>query len=184
MRVILALIFVVSTSLRPAFAGDRSSNSQSNNGPSHDEETREFDVNSDSEHLYSNTWAVHVEGGEAKAKDIAGKHGFNFVVPIGSLKDHYLFEHSAVEARRRRRSVEHHNLLENEPSVQWLEQQKILKRSKRGFQDFSDPLFGEQWYLKNKGMQFLFWKLSMQADEMNRLWVLCLLCCVCAIGHS
>lgn len=157
MRVILALIFVVTTSLRLSFAGNRSSDSQSNNGPSHDEErkTREFDVKSDGEHLYSNTWAVHVDGGEAKAKDIAEKHGFNFVIPIGSLKDHYLFEHSAVETRRRRRSVEHHKLLENEPSVQWLAQQKILKRSKRGFHDFSDPLFGDQWYLKNKGMQFL-----------------------------
>lgn len=105
-----------------------------------------------SEHLYSNTWAVHLEGGERKAREIAEKNGFNFVRKFSSFEDYYLFEHKDVENRRNRRSIEHHSRLEREPTVRWAEQQKILKRTKRGFQDFTDPLFAEQWYLKNRGI--------------------------------
>lgn len=33
--------------------------------------------------VYSNTWAVHIEGGHEKAKQIAGDHGFVFVDEVG-----------------------------------------------------------------------------------------------------
>ena len=147
MRFLIAIIIVVSFTFRLSFGRKRNGVVQSNNRPSH-----ELDSNlENSEHLFSNTWAVHLEGGERMARDIAEKHGFIFIRQIGGLEDHYLLEHSKVENRRSRRSLEHHSLLESEPNVHWVEQQKILKRTKRGFQDFTDPLFTEQWYLKNRG---------------------------------
>lgn len=147
MRFLFALIILVSSTFRQSYGRKRSFAVQSNSRPN-----RELKSNvENSEHLYSNTWAIHLEGGERKAREIADKHGFVFVRKFGSIDDHYLFEHRKVENRRNRRSSEHHSLLESEPSVRWLEQQRILKRTKRGFQDFTDPLFAEQWYLKNRG---------------------------------
>lgn len=147
MRFLFAFLIVVSSSLRMSYGRKRNGVDQLLDGPSH-----ELDSEVDNtEHLYSNTWAVHIEGGERKAREIADKHGFVFVRQIGSLEDHYLLEHKDVEKRRHRRSVEHHSLLEGETFVRWVEQQKILRRTKRGFQDFSDPLFKDQWYLKNTG---------------------------------
>ena len=152
MRFLFALIVLVSSTFRQSYGLNQPNFAvQSNSRPSRE-------VNSDienSEHLYSNTWALHLEGGERKAREIADKHGFVFVRKFGSIEDHYLFEHRKVENRRNRRSLEHHSLLESEPSVRWFEQQRILKRTKREFQDFTDPLFGEQWYLKNRGKKLL-----------------------------
>ena len=147
MKVLFALVILVSSTIRHSYGRKRSVAAQSKNRPS-----QELSSNvEDSEHLYSNTWAVHLEGGERKAREVAEKHGFRFIRSFGSIEDHYLFEHKDLKNRRNRRSVEHHSLLQSEPSVRWLEQQKILKRTKRDFQDFTDPLFAEQWYLKNRG---------------------------------
>lgn len=102
---------------------------------------------SDDRH-FSNTWAVHIEGGLRFARDLTERHGFIFHGQLGTLDDIYHIEHSAV-AKRSRRSAEHHKELSEHPNVRWVDQQKILKRKKRGA--FSDPLWPYQWYLKNDG---------------------------------
>ena len=115
---------------------------------------KSYDELEDSDHVFTNTWAVHVHGGPKVADEIALKHGFKCHGPLGSLKDLYLFEHSELK-RRKRRSLEHHSRLASEPSVTWAEQQKVLSRKKRDTGDFqypTDPLFSVQWYLKNTGM--------------------------------
>eukprot|EP00794_Sanderia_malayensis_P018669 gene18669-20554_t len=104
-----------------------------------------------SEPLYTNQWVVHIKDGVKKAEEVAHKHGFKFHGQISSLEDFYLFEHSNIH-KRSRRSLEHHELLNSDPIVHWAEQQKILKRVKRGFEDFTDPLFKDQWYLKNRAI--------------------------------
>ena len=101
-----------------------------------------------SSHVYSNTWAVHLEGGHQFAREIIERHGFNFHGQVGSLNDIYQIEHKEV-SKRSQRSAEHHKELSNHPNVKWIEQQKLLKRKKRGY--FSDPSFEDQWYLKNDG---------------------------------
>jgi len=98
---------------------------------------------------YTNTWAVHIEGGAQHAKSVAERHNFVFEGQVGSLDDIYHLRHHEVSKRSKRSADIHHQLLESHPSVKWLEQQKILKRRKRGF--FSDPLWENQWYLKNEG---------------------------------
>ncbi len=119
------------------------------------------------EPVFTNRWAVHTEHGVEKAEELALKHGFKFHGQIGGLKDYYLFEHSAVQTRSRR-SLEHHNRLSSEPIVRWVEQQKVLKRTKREFRDFTDPLFKDQWYLKNRGeYQILYFYCAGMAPWLD-----------------
>ena len=100
-------------------------------------------------HVYTNKWVVHIKDGEEIAKRIAEKHNFKYHGQLGSLKDYYHLEHQSVSKRSKRSADEHHALLSNYPSVLWLEQQKVKKRVKRGY--FSDPLYNQQWYIKNDG---------------------------------
>ena len=76
--------------------------------------------------------------------------------PIGTIKDHYLFEHPHVHKRSTTHSQIHHETLKNHPHVIWTEQQKELKRTKREskrsleepFIDIiPDPMFPKQWFL-------------------------------------
>ncbi|GAB6022556.1 Furin-like protease 2 [Chamberlinius hualienensis] len=123
--------------------------------------------------IYMNQFAVKVEGGTAEAERIAKRHGFSNLGQIGSLDGYYLFEHQRISKRSTDHSIEHHNFLEDEKNVVWVEQQVELKRTKRDFFDafrnfplvaspssifrmggttmvghgFPDPLYGEQWYL-------------------------------------
>lgn len=98
--------------------------------------------------IYTNKWVIKVDNEEI-ANDIAKKHGFKVLEPVGSLKDYFHIEHSHVIKRSRRSSDEHRNLLANHPGVTWFEQQTVKSRKKRGY--FSDPLFENQWYIKNDG---------------------------------
>ncbi len=136
------------------------------NGPSQDTSKLHF-APEENEPVYTNKWVVHIEDGVEKAEELARKHGFKFHGQIGGLEDYYLLEHSDVQ-KRTRRSVERHSLLSNEPIVRWAEQQKILKRSKREFQDFTDPLFKDQWYLKNRGRKNFIWKFVFCSDAETR----------------
>ena len=114
-------------------------------------------------HVYSNTWAVHLEGGHRFAREIIERHGFHFHGQVGSLIDIYHIEHKEV-SKRSKRCAEHHKELSNHPNVRWIKQQKILKRKKRGY--FSDPLFEDQWYLKNEGKYYI----SPFSFSMNHLY--------------
>ena len=149
MKLPIAFLLVISSALKYTFANERDI---TNDGP---RQLGNFSVevnnSEDNEPLFTNTWAVHIEDGVEKAEELAGKHGFHFHGQLGGLKDHYLFEHKNIDTRSRR-SIEHHTLLSKDESVRWAEQQQIIIRTKRDeFKDFTDPLFKDQWYLKNRG---------------------------------
>jgi len=98
---------------------------------------------------YTNTWAVNIEKGPEVARQIARKYDFTYIGPVGGLEHMYIFQHDKVR-RRSRRSADKHNLvLDSHPDVLWLQQQTVRKRRRRGY--VNDPLFPDQWYLKNVG---------------------------------
>uniref|UniRef100_A0A8C7N0B1 Furin (paired basic amino acid cleaving enzyme) b n=1 Tax=Oncorhynchus kisutch TaxID=8019 RepID=A0A8C7N0B1_ONCKI len=75
------------------------------------------------EEVYTNTWAVHIEGGPQEADRISRKHGF---INHGNVSS------TAVD------------------SVRWAEQQVSRRRKKRDvYTEPSDPKFPQQWYLSN-----------------------------------
>ncbi|KAG1933926.1 furin isoform 1 preproprotein [Pimephales promelas] len=98
--------------------------------------------------IYTNTWAVHIEGGAEEAERIAKKHGF---VSHGQVfRDYYHFQHRGVV--RRSLSGHHgvHVRLHAEPQVIWAEQQISKRRCKRDIHiEPTDPKFPQQWYLYN-----------------------------------
>lgn len=99
--------------------------------------------------LFTNQWAVQIEGGEDLAKYIAEKHGFVYVAKI--FQDHYLFTHRRIT----RRSIDQEDSysykdLFYDPQVRWVEQQVAKKRVKRDLNLFNDPKWPRMWYL-NRG---------------------------------
>uniref|UniRef100_A0A8C7M062 Furin (paired basic amino acid cleaving enzyme) b n=1 Tax=Oncorhynchus mykiss TaxID=8022 RepID=A0A8C7M062_ONCMY len=75
------------------------------------------------EEVYTNTWAVHIEGGPQEADRISRKHGF---INHGNVSS------TVVD------------------SVRWAEQQVSRRRKKRDvYTEPSDPKFPQQWYLSN-----------------------------------
>uniref|UniRef100_A0AAQ4Q3A2 Furin (paired basic amino acid cleaving enzyme) b n=1 Tax=Gasterosteus aculeatus aculeatus TaxID=481459 RepID=A0AAQ4Q3A2_GASAC len=108
----------------------------------------------DAAEVYTNTWAVQINGGPEEADRIAREHGFiNYGNVFG---DYYHFRHHAVEKRALSGHRGTHNRLEKEPKVQWAEQQVVKKRKKRDiYEDPTDPDFPEQWYLSTPTHQDL-----------------------------
>lgn len=113
------------------------------------------------EKVYTNGWAIQVEGGIEAAKRIARSHGFDKVEPIGTLEGFYHLEHAELPHRSRRSANERTERLTQDPKVIWAEQQHEKIRVKRGhFHDrmvargilprFTDPLWDGQWYLDDK----------------------------------
>ncbi|XP_056022622.1 furin-like protease kpc-1 isoform X5 [Ostrea edulis] len=103
---------------------------------------------------YTNTWALHIEGGEAVARSLARKHAFVYVDQI--MPDYYAFQHRKVAKRSAYPSSFHHRTIVQEPNVKWVEQQIVKKRVKRNiyypssmhFSDkFNDPKWPRMWYL-------------------------------------
>lgn len=104
---------------------------------------------------YTNTWALHIEGGEAVARSLARKHGFIYVDQI--MPDYYAFQHRKVAKRSIYPSSYHHRSIVQEANVKWLEQQVVKKRVKRDRyytssqnfnRNFNDPKWKDMWYLK------------------------------------
>ena len=97
--------------------------------------------------IYHNEFAVHIKGGLEAANQIAQTHGFQNAGQIGTIEDHYIFQHNHVHKRSTTLSKSHHDLLQSEPEVLWFEQQKEIKRSKRDLNvdekasSIHDPLF-------------------------------------------
>ncbi|XP_074107008.1 furin-like protease 2 isoform X1 [Cotesia typhae] len=84
--------------------------------------------------IYHNHFAIHVPDGPEAAAAIAGKHEFDIVGQIGALKNFYLLTHKDVHKRSLDSSEHHHKLLQNEPQVQWFQQQHEKRRKKRDYQ--------------------------------------------------
>ncbi|XP_041766317.1 furin-like protease 2 isoform X2 [Anopheles merus] len=127
--------------------------------------------------IYMNEFAVYIPRGADVADSIAHKYGFSNMGQIGPLKGYYLFHHNHVRKRSVDRSEAHHNALNTEPEVRWVQQQHEKPRFKRDYSTFDqdfvrfpgfrslvsgtrmayrdtsthnifpDPLFKEQWYL-------------------------------------
>lgn len=102
------------------------------------------------EDVYGNTWVVYVEREKRFVDDLAERNGFVNRGEIAGFPGHFLLEHKTLRKRRVRRDApEHTNSLLREPLVKFARQQKVLRRTKRGY--FSDPYYKDQWYLNNSG---------------------------------
>uniref|UniRef100_A0ABM0GMC3 Furin-like n=1 Tax=Saccoglossus kowalevskii TaxID=10224 RepID=A0ABM0GMC3_SACKO len=105
------------------------------------------------ENEYTNEYAVHVRGGPEVADNLAVMYGYRNIGQIGSLKDHYLFEHSDVPRIAKRPATGPHTRLNDEENVQWMEQQMVIKREKRDMMNnFTDPLWSDEWYINRDGV--------------------------------
>uniref|UniRef100_A0A667YFC0 Furin (paired basic amino acid cleaving enzyme) a n=1 Tax=Myripristis murdjan TaxID=586833 RepID=A0A667YFC0_9TELE len=96
--------------------------------------------------VYTNTWAVHIPGGQEEADRIASKHGFInhghvSILPLCAASHHIvcitnLFMCVCICLFL--------------SQVSWAEQQVVKRRKKRDvFTEPSDPKFRDQWYLYN-----------------------------------
>uniref|UniRef100_A0A669BJJ7 Furin (paired basic amino acid cleaving enzyme) b n=1 Tax=Oreochromis niloticus TaxID=8128 RepID=A0A669BJJ7_ORENI len=105
----------------------------------------------DAAKVYTNTWAVQINGGPGEADRIAREHGFiNHGHVFG---DYYHFRHHAVEKRALSGHKRMHIRLQKEPQVLWTEQQVVKKRKKRDvYEDLTDPDFPKQWYLHGSNL--------------------------------
>lgn len=83
--------------------------------------------------IYLNEFAVYIPAGQDVADSIASKHGFVNMGQIGSLKGYYLLHHNHVSKRSLSRSDTHHNALNSEPEVRWMQQQNEKVRKKRDY---------------------------------------------------
>ncbi|CAG2237576.1 PCSK5 [Mytilus edulis] len=100
---------------------------------------------------YVNQFAVHIKGGSVtKANNLAKEFGFINHGQIGTINEHYLFEHHDVRKRSTDPSLHHHSLLSEHPEVHWVEQQYVHRRTKRDL-TFNDPEYKNQWYLHEGG---------------------------------
>ncbi|XP_006789716.1 furin (paired basic amino acid cleaving enzyme) b [Neolamprologus brichardi] len=117
--------------------------------------------------VYTNTWAVQINGGPGEADRIAREHGFiNHGHVFG---DYYHFRHHAVEKRALSGHKRMHIRLQKEPQVLWTEQQVVKKRKKRDvYEDLTDPDFPKQWYLSNPTHQDLNTKAAWAQGYTGR----------------
>ena len=90
-----------------------------------------LDVADPANDIYHNQFAVHIPAGKETADAVASKHGFVNLGQIGSLENHFLFEHPRISKRSTDLSLEHHGNFADDADVVWFEQQKELKRKKR-----------------------------------------------------
>ena len=100
--------------------------------------------------VYGNSWVVYVEREKRFVDDLAERNGFINRGEIAGFAGHYLLEHKTLTRRRfRRDSPQHTGNLLRDPHVNFALQQKVLRRTKRGY--FLDPYYKDQWYLNNSG---------------------------------
>lgn len=92
----------------------------------------------------TNHWAVEIQPG-VNPDDLAAKHGFVNLGPIGTLSDVYLFH---KDTNKRVTIVDEHPSIHTSPHVKWAENQVSKKRFRR-FGAPTDPLFNNQWHLRN-----------------------------------
>ncbi|XP_074651070.1 proprotein convertase subtilisin/kexin type 6-like [Tubulanus polymorphus] len=114
--------------------------------------------------VYLNKFAVEIEGGHHQADRVAEQLGFINLGQVGSLENHYIFEHHQIEKRSAVPHRHHHIKLITHSQVLWSEQQVAKKRVKRDYIEktrretpgvdspqFHDPLYSKEWYLHGGG---------------------------------
>lgn len=99
---------------------------------------------------HTNEWAVHIEGGDAVAQQVASDHNFDIVSNI--FHDTYLMRHRRLARRSTGPHIEHQDLLDQNPAVVWSEQQIVQRRVKRDIKSqnihlFNDPEWPRMWHL-------------------------------------
>ncbi|XP_042331835.1 proprotein convertase subtilisin/kexin type 6 [Sceloporus undulatus] len=103
--------------------------------------------------LYTNHWALRVEGGPGEADRLASAYGYLNLGQIGNLEDYYHFHHSKTIKRSTFSSRGPHSFLRMDPKVKWMQQQEVKRRVKRRVRrnhnllSFNDPLWPEMWYM-------------------------------------
>ncbi|XP_039266636.2 proprotein convertase subtilisin/kexin type 6-like isoform X2 [Styela clava] len=118
---------------------------------------------------YLNQFAVNlINGDEAVAIALARKYGFVFKGQIGTLEGWYLFEDKKVHKRslkvHHKPSSSHR--LENDPHVFIVEQQVVLKRTKRSIPN--DPAWTKMWYMHCGGVNNSVCPTSMRISDAWR----------------
>ncbi|XP_052282248.1 furin-like protease kpc-1 isoform X1 [Dreissena polymorpha] len=117
---------------------------------------------------YTNKFAVHIPGGERHAREVAETHGYVNIGHIGSLKDHYLFEHPHVHRRSALHSTEHHEKLSSHPHVQWFEQQTHLSRKKRDYLEKPDHAQrSSEHRLRSKRSSYSYPRRDVSQDDLK-----------------
>ncbi|XP_031426860.1 proprotein convertase subtilisin/kexin type 5b isoform X2 [Clupea harengus] len=112
--------------------------------------------------IYTNHWAVLIEGGPDFAERIASKYGYKNLGQIGDLKDYYHFFHSRTIKRSTLSSLGQHSFISMEPKVSWVEQQVVRRRVKRDYKAvppppsqssifFNDAKWNSMWYIHCNG---------------------------------
>ncbi|XP_040198430.1 neuroendocrine convertase 1 isoform X1 [Rana temporaria] len=108
------------------------------------------------ERRYVNEWAAEIPGGPEEALALADELGYDYGGQIGSLPNHFLFKHRDHPRRSRRSAPRITKRLYDDNRVSWAEQQYLKQRTKRGYvmntdsEDlFNDPLWKNQWYLRD-----------------------------------
>ncbi|XP_061658032.1 LOW QUALITY PROTEIN: proprotein convertase subtilisin/kexin type 5-like [Syngnathoides biaculeatus] len=83
--------------------------------------------------IYTNDWALRINGGVKSATRVAEKYGFTYMGQIGALRNHHIFRHHGMAARSTapNNAVTVHVAMDTE--VEWLQQQAIGKRVRRTF---------------------------------------------------
>uniref|UniRef100_A0AAQ6A3H8 P/Homo B domain-containing protein n=1 Tax=Amphiprion ocellaris TaxID=80972 RepID=A0AAQ6A3H8_AMPOC len=106
----------------------------------------------DAAEVYTNTWAVHINGGPGEADRIAREHGF---INHGNVSLNALFMHEFVCLCVFQ--------------VLWAEQQVVRNRKKRDvYDDPTDPDFPKQWYLSTPTHQDLNTKAAWAQGYTGR----------------
>ncbi|XP_071494703.1 furin-like [Diadema antillarum] len=94
--------------------------------------------------FYTNTYAVHIEGGPAQAQNVAENLGFVYLGEI--FQDHYhLMDHHHTVKRSADHSQVRRVHLSEEPKVLWFEQQVAKKRTKRDLLPYNPHLNDPKW---------------------------------------
>ncbi len=110
-------------------------------------ETRNPVIRSADTRILTEKWAVRLEPGQ-NPDAAALSLGAELMGQIGYLPCTYLFYFPGTKTRDRAVAAE--TRLKKEKQVKWYEQQEARWRFPRSM-NFSDPLFPDQWHLKNTG---------------------------------
>uniref|UniRef100_A0A673ZX46 Proprotein convertase subtilisin/kexin type 5-like n=1 Tax=Salmo trutta TaxID=8032 RepID=A0A673ZX46_SALTR len=107
--------------------------------------------------IYTNDWAVRINGAPASADGIAEKYGFHNLGQIGDLNNFYSFRHSGTVERSTLSNKDFTDLIAKETKVEWVQQQVVHWRTKRNSRAshiysidtlvFNDPQWCSLWYI-------------------------------------
>nr|XP_029512291.1 proprotein convertase subtilisin/kexin type 5-like [Oncorhynchus nerka] len=81
--------------------------------------------------IYTNDWAIRIDGAPASADSIAEKYGFHNLGQIGDLNNFYSFHHSGTVDRSTLSNKDVTDLVAKETKVEWMQQQVVHWRTKR-----------------------------------------------------